>query len=126
MRCFGINRRLACPRCTKPLQIHNKLVIETGNCPRCGCRVLADWVAPAVVQKCDRDPQSIIPHPVGRSESGATTMRRRLRRLVVPVTYVAVTLFLILWAIILRRKQDTTLSELVLTWIPLALVGFLP
>jgi hypothetical protein len=34
--------RLACPRCRRPLQIPYAAVIATGDCPHCGCPVLAD------------------------------------------------------------------------------------
>ena len=56
---LGVDLRLVCPRCGRPFPLYGELVLETGNCPRCGSRVLANWEPPAVVQKRDRDPRSM-------------------------------------------------------------------
>ena len=118
---IGVDRRLICPHCCRPLPIHSALVIETGICPHCGERVLADWLAPIVVEKSERGPHSIVPRGIGRGEGRATVLRLRLRRLMAVIVYVAVTVALVLYAFTITGTQPAPFSQalFILTLIPL-------
>ena len=119
----GTDPRLVCPQCSRSLQIYSELVIATGNCPRCGGRVLADWLAPAVVEQCDREPASIVPRRIERIDGRMSPLRLRLRRVMIVAAYVAVTLAMVLYHGGIGGGQSTDPSPSVLVFIPLVLCG---
>jgi FtsH-binding integral membrane protein len=108
---LGLDPRLRCPHCDRAMQIHGALVMETGICPWCRCRVLADWIDPPVVEKSEREPESIVPHPAERIQQRQSGARLALLGIMAVAVYVLVTGALVSLAVTIPWSQKSPLAR---------------